>query len=84
MKRITHEEIEKCVERIKKLTGKETLHTEFAAVYGGWRLINIDPKTGAHDGYVFGLSSCAPRMNSREFFQLLSGIEIGLTNKSEL
>lgn len=80
MKNLTKSDIFAKVENLKALTGENGLKAEFAAVYGGWRLIKVDAKTGGHSG-VFGLSDCAVRMSTGEFYQLLKGIEIGLTIK---
>jgi len=77
MKRITHADILQKVENIKTLTGETGLQAEFNSVYGGWRLVKVDPETRSHSG-VFGLSECAVRMQTGVFFQFLRGIEIGL------
>jgi hypothetical protein len=77
MERITYADILQKVENIKTLTGENELQADFNSVYGGWRLIKVNPETRSHSG-VFGLPDCAARMRTGVFFQFLRGVETGL------
>jgi hypothetical protein len=79
MNRITQKDIVEEVETLRKLTGNTRLHADFAACYGGWRLDDVDPITHSRCG-ALGMSDICARLSTREFWQLLKGIEIGLTH----
>ena len=79
MNRITQKDITVKVETLRKLTGNNRLHADFAACYGGWRLYNVNPENGGHSG-ALGMSDTCVRLSTREFWQLLRGIEIGLSH----
>lgn len=53
------------------------LALENAAIYGGWRLIQVDVKSGAHYG-AFGGNGTEPRLKAAEMLTKLKGIIAGL------
>jgi hypothetical protein len=79
MNRITQKDIFTKVETLQKLTGNNRLHADFADCYGGWRLNEVDPVTRSESG-ALGMSDTCARLSTKEFWQLLKGIEIGLTH----
>jgi len=79
MNKITKKDIAAKVETLRKLTGNDRLHADLCACYGGWRLDEVDPVTHYRSG-ALGMSDTCPRLSTREFWQLLRGIEIGLTH----
>ena len=81
MDRITRKDIAKKVESLKVLSGNSELFVDYNPVYGGYRLVGVYENTGGHYG-VFGMSDCCKRMSAREFWQLLVGLETGLTYKN--
>ena len=78
MNRITQKDIVEEVKTLKVLSGNSNLFVDYNSVYGGYRLVGVHENTGGHYG-VFGMSDCCDRMSAREFWQLLKGIEIGLS-----
>ncbi len=59
--------------------GKESYLTyENAAVYGGYRLISVQVKTGAHYG-AFNWSSTEPRVKPAVFVERLQALITGLS-----
>lgn len=76
MDKITHKQIEKLTATLNKQRPAPEghhYHSEFASVYGGWRLVMVGERNGAHYG-AFGQSSCCERVSTREFYQYLSGL----------
>ena len=47
---------------------------ESAAIYGGYRLVRVNVKTGSHLG-VFGKSSICPRLSKKEFTAYIEGLK---------
>ena len=65
-------ELQSLLAEISKLSGISTekregekyhLHLDFAACYGGYRLVRVNNETGGHFG-AFGESSCCERLRS--------------------
>lgn len=59
------------------------LQLEYAACYGGYRVVNVKIGNGAHYG-AFGMSSCVKRLSFTEMYHMLSGILIGLEMNKEV
>jgi|SRR6187402_142080 len=53
------------------------LFLEYAAVYGGYRIVSVGVDNGAHYGALGYGSTCA-RMSAKEMYAALSGILQGL------
>ena len=83
-------ELNNLLQRIAELTGQATsreeakannlktfLHLEYASVYGGYRLVNVNTENGGHGG-AFGGSSCEGRLKAKDMYTKLSGIYQGL------
>lgn len=58
------------------------LQIDYAACYGGYRVVNVGLSGGQHYG-AFNLSSCVKRMNYAQMDHFLSGIIIGLLNNTK-
>lgn len=87
---VTKKDLQYALERIAEIadlsTSKEEatdkghdryLHLEYAAHYGGYRLVNVGVKNGAHYG-AFGLSGSERRLPAKEMMERLTGIAYGL------
>ena len=61
----------------KKENCKEYLGLDFAACYGGYRLVMIQSGSGGHYG-AFGKSSACSRMKAKEFICYLDGLIEGI------
>lgn len=53
------------------------LELEFASHYGGYRVVNVGVKNGAHYG-AFGESSSCSRKSKKEMLNYLEGILYGI------
>ena len=76
-------ELESLLRSISELSGislekkegeKYHLYLEFAACYGGYRLVMVNNETGGHFG-VFGDSSCCERLRAGKMAEKLRTIE---------
>lgn len=85
MERITHKQINEMVNEINHNYKKEgySVYADYASVYGGWRLNKVENSSGGHDSFNH-LSSTGPRLSTKEFYQLLRGILIGIEGINEL
>ena len=76
-------ELESLLQTISELSGISTekkegekyhLYLEFAACYGGYRLVMVNNETGGHFG-AFGDSSCCERLPAGKMAEKLRTIE---------
>ena len=84
-------ELQNLLNKISELSGISTekkdgekyhLHLEFAACYGGYRLVMVNNETGGEFG-AFGESSCCPRLPAGKMADKLRTIEQTLIYKIE-
>lgn len=88
--KITRKTLENLLTEIATKTGKAIsrenaeelgldryLWLEYASVYGGWRVVNVVVKNGAHAG-AFGGNGCEARVSASKMYDKLSGILAGL------
>ena len=66
----------------KKEGEKYHLYLEFAACYGGYRLVMVNNETGGEFG-AFGDSSCCERLSAGKMANKLRTIANALTYKTE-
>jgi hypothetical protein len=64
-------------EQAKEKGHERYLHIEYAAPYGGYRLVNVGVNNGAHYG-AFGGNGCEARLKYKEMVIKLEGILAGL------
>ena len=79
-------ELQNLLQTISELSGISTeikegekyhLYLDFAACYGGYRLVRVSNETGAHLG-AFGESSCCERLSAGKMADKLRTIENAL------
>lgn len=88
--RITRSMLESLLVEIANKTGKATsranaeaigadryLSLEYASAYGGWRVVNVGVKNGAHYG-AFGGNGCEARLSASKMYKKLSDILAGI------
>ena|SRR5690242_16229240 len=64
-------------EQAEEIGVDKYLFLEYASSYGGYRVVNVGIKNGAHYG-AFGGNGCESRISAKEMYQKLDGIIIGL------
>lgn len=57
---------------------KEYFSIEYAPIYGGYRLVKVNVKTGGHNSAFINMSDTSPRLSYKEFYNYLRGIYAGL------
>jgi len=62
---------------------KAYLSSEYASVYGGYRLIMVNVTNGAHGG-AFGYSGCEARVKANEFANRLRALNTGINFNREM
>lgn len=90
MKRITAKYLNELLEEAAQLSNQaitrtqaeemgvdKYLHLEYAAVYGGYRIVNVGVKNGAHYG-AFGGNGCEARVCAPKMAMRLEGIIAGM------
>lgn len=86
----TKKDLQYALERIAGLIGEATtqeqaiergldryLWLDYASIYGGYRVVFVGVKNGAHYG-ALGMSSIEDRMKASDMLRKLEGIEFGL------
>ena len=80
--RTTKSELNTLLKKVSELSGISTervdgekyhLYLEFAACYGGYRLVKVNNETGGHFG-AFGESSCCERLSAKDMASKLRTI----------
>lgn len=71
--RTTKKQLNLLLNEIVKLTGNNNLQLEYNSIYGGYRLVNVNPDNGAHYG-AFGGNGCEPRLKASEMYNKLHTI----------
>lgn len=69
----TRKQLNVLLNGIINLTGNKNLQLEYSAIYGGYRLVNVNPNNGAHYG-AFGGNGCEPRLKASEMYNKLHTI----------
>lgn len=59
----------------------EYLHIEYAPIYGGYRLVKVNVKSGGHNSAFINMSDTSPRLPYKEFYNYLRGVYAGLYEK---
>lgn len=92
----TKRDLQYAIERIAQLTGQATTRTEaenkgldrylqldYSSVYGGYRVVSVLLRSGAHYG-ALGMSSIETRLKAKEMFLKLQGIEYGIEYQNKV
>lgn len=72
-----NENLSACEDQAIKRGHTKYLQLEYAACYGGYRVVMVNITNGGHSG-AFGLSSACERISFNEMQHFLSGILIGM------
>lgn len=64
-------------DQAKKMGLDKYLYLEYAAIYGGWRIVNVGINNGAHYG-AFDGNGTEPRLKASEMYIKLRGILAGI------
>ena len=75
----TKKQINGLLNEIVNLTGNKNLQLDFNSIYGGYRLVNVNPDTGGHR-VAFGGNGCEPRLKASEMYYKLHTIIATLTD----
>lgn len=70
-------------EKAIELKQDKYVKIEFNSAYGGYRVINVDTKNGAHYGF-FGGNGCENRLSKKLMMLKLSSILIGITETEKI